>query len=362
MGGLLYLDAGCRQSVDMPLQLEGVRMGQILQRSVVMRVHAIFYLTAMLVFWMGSGVLWAQDAPARIMLNDHEPNLLGYSYDQDDGEAFLDFKISLQYPIARAPLEKLSSQPWFPLWAKAPCANRWFDNCQPYIAFTGRFGQYIKVRHSSPVISKRFNPKLFWRFSHQQGRYFDLEYGHESNGQSITSLDSYNAQVAELMLEDEGKASYANDYISRGWDYVGWNVKQHWDLAESGKRWLDFYLGHQHYVGGVLQGEIEEYYDWEPVRDIRRREQVNGWRAMLVFHDNMAKVVDTVWEDFKFALIFETGRKQMFEYNTLQAEMGTRLFDMPLIFWGRRGYNSDLAMYHRRVSSYGVALELRTFD
>ncbi len=295
-------------------------------------------------------------------LSNHEPNLLGYSYDGDDGQAFLDFKISLQYPVARRSLKALSDKPWFPVWLKSPCNNDWFTHCQPYVAFTGRFGQYIEERHSAPVVSKRLNPKLFWRFSHEKYRYLDLEYGHESNGQRITTLESYQSLARDLAAEPGGEAHYANDYISRGWDYLGWTAKQRWDLAESGKRWINLYITHQHYVGGFFQTDIEEYNDWEPARDIRHRAQVNGWRSMLVFHDKQARLIDSVWEDFKFALLLETGRQQVFEYNTVQVEIGTRLLDMPVIVWGRKGYNSDLAMYHQRVSSYGFAFEFRSSD
>src|SRR5258708_33525620 len=106
----------------------------------------------------------------------------------------MDFKISVKYPLFNDRLSK-----------KLP-------DSRLYFAFTGRWGQYIGDRYSSPVIAKRFNPKLFWRQNlnyvcqerkedgtlavskHCEGNpdkvpgtYIEAAIGHESNGQTISS-------------------------------------------------------------------------------------------------------------------------------------------------------------------------------
>lgn len=128
-------------------------------------------------------------------LESYEPTTLGYTKDSDD-VPFFDFKISVKYPI-------------FPIL---------FDK-RLFFAFSGRFGQYIGTRSSSPVIGKRFNPKLCVMFpfdtTHPRRDYIDFAYAHESNGQKIDTLAESNE-----IQKDEEKPTYARDYISRGWDYL----------------------------------------------------------------------------------------------------------------------------------------------
>lgn len=72
--------------------------------------------------------------------------------DSDDVE-FLDFKISVRIQLA-------------PEWTTKGLNGVWEragDNTGLYLAFAGRFGQYIGTRDSAPVIGKRFNPKIFAR-------------------------------------------------------------------------------------------------------------------------------------------------------------------------------------------------------
>ena len=124
----------------------------------------------LLIFLCMSGTVLAQEGGENDpKLKSHEPVLLGYTFDEDD-EAFLDFKISLQYPIADKKLKTyVADGTYFPNFLKSICNNRLFESCYPYFSFTGRFGQYIGTRDSSPVISKRFNPKLFLRFRFGEG-------------------------------------------------------------------------------------------------------------------------------------------------------------------------------------------------
>ena len=285
----------------------------------------------------------------RIMLSSYEPNLIGYSYDNDDQEPFLDFKLSLKYPIMHryfdSPADGKCSQ-WL--------AEKGITRIQPYIAFSGRFGQYIEVRDSSPVISKRFNPKVFLRIGEDADSHLDLEYGHESNGQRITTQASYDSLADDLEEEEKGKRSHANDFISRGWDYYGLTLK--YKPAKD----FDFYFSYAHYIGGLLQGEIEEYYSWEEQRDIEKRNEVDGlrfiakWKRETEYHD--------YFPVYKLAFLYTTGTDQPFKYSTYRVECTMNILDMPFMIWGQTGYNSDLAQYYKQVSSYGIGLELSTFD
>ncbi|MGJ8692317.1 MAG: phospholipase A [Thalassotalea sp.] len=286
-------------------------------------------------------------------LTSHEPNLLGYTRDSDDKELFLDFKVSLKYPIAYD-------------YSKGWCNNKLFESCIPYLAFTGRFGQYISVRKSSPVISKRFNPSLFWRFRFDKKgyianqtflnstEYLELHYGHESNGQRVSSLKSWQSMFVDFVLDGD-KGTYANDYISRGWDY--WGITYKTSMWENR---INTYFSYRNFVGGLLQDDIEEYFTWEKRRDITSRKEINGLKLLIKFQNDEwfnKRLID----EYKFSLILETGIRSSFKYNTIKLEASTEFYDMPVMIWYQRGYGADFAQYFLKTSSFGVSFEVSSF-
>ena len=304
-----------------------------------------------------------QGSTVSTYLRNHEPNLLGLRYDSDEKDIYLDFKISLQYPLFKETFDSLAQAAWVPKFVKSLCKNKFFDDCYPYLSFTGRFSQYINAlgygRESSPVIGRRFNPKLFWRFENNKRGYIDFEYAHESNGQYISSKESIDALADDLANRENGKPIHAYDYISRGWDYYGITAK--YIPAEIGDRHLTLYLSLAKYIGGLLQGTKEEYFaEWEAPRDITQRQQINGFRLMAKWKEDQK--YNSWFKGYKIVTIFETGTVDFGKYNTYQLELSTRIRDMPFMFWVRKGYNSDLSQYYKNVYSAGVALELRTFE
>jgi hypothetical protein len=302
-----------------------------------------------------SGAGQAQDGapldPARIVqpgtpkvrLRNHEPIFAGYTRDSDD-VGFLDVTLSLQHPILAETLDE----------------GRRFG-LLPYFAFTTRFGQYIDTRESSPVIAKRFNPKIFLRYAFSEfpvsgdspDRYLDLEYGHESNGQSVDSLASFQATAQAV-----GSEAYARDYVSRGWDYMGVTWKHNLALDPEVLR---LYVSRKWYCGCWLQGEIEERYDFEAPREIGSIRQVSGWRAIVTLDSNNENALID-----RAALILDTGTRDPFKYVTTRIEIGIpavkNLTGIPLVLWARSGYLSDVAQYYEKVTSYGIAVELRTLN
>ena len=296
------------------------------------------------------GPLYAQSHPLSgaastaaaepIRLRNHEPTFIGWTRDSDDvKEGFLDVTLSMQYPLFA---DRLSGG-----------NNRL--HLLPYFAGTVRFSQYIGSRDSSPVVLKRFNPKLFVRYGFSPyppdgdspDAYIDLEYAHESNGQSVVDSSSFQATSQAVGGDD-----YARDYISRGWDYWGLTAKHTFD---GGTR---LYVSRRWYCGCWLQKNIEEFYPFEGQRDIRSIEQVSGWRAIVKLARN--DLVDNAY------LILDTGTKDTFKYSTGRIEIGFKpvsdFLGVPLIFWAQTGYLSDLAQYYRKVDSIGVAFLLKTFQ
>lgn len=271
-----------------------------------------------------------------VLLEAHEPNRVGATWDSDDIR-FMDFTLSMQYPIF---YQSLAQSSWL-----------------PYVAFTGRFGQYIGTRPSSPVIAKRYNPKIFVRHflngrkvqekDQLEADYYDIEYAHISNGQSIDSLQSFNVHAADL-----GNAEYTKDYISRGWDYFGITGKTHPDYAKG----LTVRYGFKHYFGGLMQNKVEQYFPWEAAREITKLSQVSGL--------HLAGKYD-ISDYYNIAVSFDTGTNHPFKHNTLEAEFGIapfhNIFGIPIVFTYRNGYNSDLAQYYKKVTSLGFALKLESF-
>jgi hypothetical protein len=319
------------------------------KKSILMRVACI---NASLVSLLLVAAVRADEGllfqPDMLRLESYEPNTIGYTKDSDD-VGFMDFKVSVKYELFPDLVSKLSS------------------DFKAYFAFTGRFGQYIGTRESSPVVGKRFNPKFIFRDITRSGaagsdenapksgadEYFDFAYAHESNGQSITSLAEYDQARA-----NSERPEFANDNISRGWDYLEFTWKNVPSYTENHK--LSTYLTLQYFLQrGLLQDAPEEYNSWENDPEGKPRKSVNGVRGIVKYQP---KYKFSGWfSDPKYALIYETGYQHIFKYNTIRAEVGIKIQKLPVTLWGRTGYGSDLALYYKKVSSYGIEVEIGSF-
>jgi hypothetical protein len=282
-----------------------------------------------------------QENPAHVIkLRSHEPNLVGYRKDSND-VGFMDFKLSLLYPMLHDgnPVDQGS-------WRYLP---------RPYFAFTSRFSQYIGTRESSPVISKRFNPKVIGRmWLSRKGEYLDFGYEHESNGQSIDSAAAYQRKVADLIASGENP-EFAKDYISRGWDFLSLTYKKKMTL---GRQELSSYLILHSYLNkGVLQGRSEEANLWEGAAKEYRREDFDGlsWRLVSKIKFRLGGIRGT-----KASMEVSTGIAEPLQHVSTQLEFTTLWWDFPITLWGASGYKSDLVDYYRRVDSFGLAFELKT--
>jgi outer membrane phospholipase A len=288
-----------------------------------------------------------QNAPLRTMplLASDEPNMLGWTRDSYERQGFMDFTLSLRYPLLYDTLDQ-----------------GYKFNMLPFISFTGRMGQYFG-RHSAPVVTKRFNPKLFFRFyeastdgkklwSDDNGLdYYDVGYAHESNGQHVDSVALFNAATASY-----GSAEIAQDYISRGWDYLGY--RRHVHLHERGLNLfeVDLRLFLRH---GLLQGSSEEFNYWEAPRRITKISQVDGIRLKLNYD------FDRRW--FKGAsLEYITGYNTPFRNSTVRAELGftplSNYLGVPIVLWGQSGYLPNISQYYRRAWAVGIAASFETFS
>ena len=324
--------------------------------------HFIFCLTLFFINTV-SAHPHSETSKETLKLQSYEPNTVGITHDDND-VSFMDFKISLKYPLFHD--GKYNDNKW----QKFDSLNPWFP--MPYFAFTGRFGQYINTRDSSPVIGKRFNPKLFGRYWLGKENYIDVGYAHESNGQKIEQQSTYINLQNEFISNNENP-DFANDYLSRGWDYwdLAWkhpfafkSRNEEGDLSANSTSELSFYLNLKHFLKkGKLQQNSEEVNPWEPGFNDKQRRHVDGITLIGKYSTDYynEKGERGFFSGHKIALIFTTGYRDILEHNTARAEYTWKFFDVPLMFWWSNGYNSDLIDYNQRIKSYGFSLELRSF-
>ncbi len=297
-----------------------------------------------------------------LMLQSYEPNTVGYRSDSNDVD-YMDFKISLKYPLFHNGIyqDKNHMGLGFPFF---------------YFTFTGQWAQYLGTRDSSPVIAKRYNPTLFGRYwlgsNHDS---IDLIFfGHESNGQSIDTLQVLNIQRLEIASTGDDP-EFARDYLSRGWDYVGLDWKNgHLFGRES---WTSYLKLKYFLETGVLQKDIEDYNPWEDYGRECDGSDESNWieECKRVNDENTRDNFDGItfivkndlhyeysWlEGNKIAFVYTTGYGEPFKNSTYRLEFTTTFVNVPIMIWGQTGYNSDLIDYYEKVDSFGIALELRNF-
>lgn len=279
----------------------------------------------------------------QLQIQTYEDNLFGYTWDNDD-QAFVDVTVSLQarlYPFDY--LLKLFSEP------KRP-------NLHLNIAFTGRFGQYIGTRYSSPVIEKRLNPVLFlqYNFKQYQNTALQLAYGHESNGQALDDSTSF----FETAALNHNTVNQTIDKVSRGWDYIGLSYVS--DIFPEAMPHVVFEtnVALKYFLdNGFLQGHKEEYRTWESSWDFMqyKRNDVSGIAASFTCF------IDSFFVN-KIRIGYETGIAKPFEAHSVKVSLGFNFGNMPVEFYYRYGYNGDLAQYGKLNQSLGIAYTLSSFS
>ncbi len=315
-----------------------------------MSCYRVRILFSLFIFILSSNVIAQKIDKEDILLRSYEPNTLGYTKDDND-VAYVDFKISLKYPFLHGVVN----------WA-----NEYVKVLpKPYLAFSGRLGQYLGTRDSSPVIGKRFNPKLFFRYSYWENDSVDFAYAHESNGQKINTESVFLDFQNDLVVQGE-KAHFANDYISRGWDYLQVVFKN--GYKQKATHQFASYIDLKYFLSnGLLQGKPEEYNSWESSQAGKSRNQVDGISILLKYKLNKRFEIPFLFNEHiplngvKFALMMTTGYKNVLTYTTYRVETTPIFWDLPIMFWFSTGYNSDLVDYYKEVTSYGISFELKTF-
>lgn len=298
----------------------------------------------------------------RGLVRAYEPTSIGYTFQEGD-ESFMDFTISMMVPLLH------NVYPDRPVNERGGLGSASLD-IYPYFAFTGRGGQYIGTRESSPVVGKQFNPVLSLRkwltnmddaSKAMPDRYVELVYGHESNGQWISDGPTF-LEVSKL----HNSFNEARDEISRGWDYVGLNYSWRGNLwGESEERSQRLQLKLSHYLDdGIMQGMAEEYYLWERDGEGKSRDSVDGIEVRFDFSyfGQDESFTEQMWGlSGRGAVTWLTGIARPFDYHTIEVEAGAMLYGFPVELWYRNGYMTDLTDYYRKLESAGVRVSFWIF-
>ncbi len=307
---------------------------------------------------IGSNAIRQEVLARHTQLSSHEPSKLMLRTDSDDiNSLYLDFTLSSKHPLLpnATPLVRTQEAAADLLENLIPGDDEYL--LQLYLAFSGRFSQYVGTRDSSPVVARRFNPSLFYRIWSSDDSWLDIGIAHESNGQRISTPESYARERADFLARREDP-DFARDSLSRGWDYSFIEWRHDWNSKLVSELKLSHYLDK-----GPLQGKSEEYYLWEDNgTQLRPRRQYDGVSLSLQYNFNRSRCfLGDAFVCFReLELTQETGYSAMFDHNTTTLEFTSNLFGLPVQLWGRSGYNSDLVDYYRYVNSWGIGFELRT--
>lgn len=300
------------------------------------------------------------------LIEAYEPNVLGYTKQSDD-VPFVDITVSLKYRLFRETL-------WQALNPRKSLAELTQDNDRQrlYLTFTGRFGFYVRTRHSDPVVAKNYNPKLLWRYipdphetkssdtttakhSQEYTEYIDFAYAHDSDGQSIDTAASYG--LARRTLEDP---NFALDQVSRGWDYAQIEGKYTFDLNRDGTNKLSVYPGAKFFLRhGFLQGVPEEYHTFEGDPTAKPRHAYDGVMVAAEYRPLVADRNNSKWfSNPRLYIQYKTGYEPVARYNTIRGEFGFVLKELPIAIYVQDGYMDSLARYYKKARSFGVELRI----
>lgn len=231
------------------------------------------------------------------------------------------------------------------------------------LAYTGRFDFFWNSRLSSPVVNRLNNPEMHFRKYEPKKEkrglhvvYSQLAYGHESNGQQISSLNDYLLDARE----------HKDDHISRGWDYVSAEIKlkHNWKATnESCKNSIyctEYWITYKGILNdGYLQGpkEDEIFNNQRPAGGIRKYDGLQ----FLVSHEWQKKLGPL--EHSEVSLKLTTGWEDMFKNTTtelqLKGEFRVSRWLVPLYATYRQGYLEEISDYSLKTSVWGLGFKFR---
>lgn len=232
-----------------------------------------------------------------------------------------------------------------------------------YFIYNGKYDFFVESRESSPVISRRQNPGLSLVHVFEETSWLNnagIGWFHESNGQVIDNRESFQA------------TEHAEDYVSRGWDYLGIDFKgsafkkvdmiQDKSLEEDNRGDVNYAVSFRYFCDCQAAGTIEGREDrvfWEDVRDQPSITDYDGIRLAVNFIPDILIPLEYVPDiDLKFSLMLRTGYTEALQHWSTRVGATFRMGRFPLTVFYFTGYGSEIATYHKYDDYIGIGLEL----
>jgi len=278
-------------------------------------------------------------------LSGYQPSYFSVA---DDGvDTHLEFSVSLKYPLD-------DDVAWLGRFIKGP--NK------VYFAYTGQydffvFSDNVPGRSSAPVVSRLQNPGLFLKhivtsqdIQELSGlESISLGWFHESNGQQIDGSDTSTFN----------NTLNASDYVSRGWDYLGIDFKQHYSNVFKSGDTVDFYTRLRVFCAcqgfGSISGREDDVtvFTGEDTEDIR-------------YYDGLRLIFDhAITPTFSYGIQFRTGiaEGKSFDNRSYRAEINFRIpwdpiEDIPFNLFYFNGYGVNISTYHIHDDYIGFGIKM----
>lgn len=269
-------------------------------------------------------------------LSGYEPSYFMLAIDDEN---HVEFKISVKYPLLNA--FKIRGD-----------VGKIIDGTnQFYFSYTGKYDFFVlsdePPRDSAPIISRVQNPGFFVtnkrpNAATQPLQKITIGLFHESNGQQITDNETF------LVTEN------AEDFVSRGWDYLGIDLKfkQLTPLFFDGD--VTYYLRTRIFCNCQGFGLINDREDDIRIFGGTEQADINDYDGLRFIANNYANR----WLHYGISL--RTGTRDLDALKNVSVEMQLtyRIFDsLPLRIFYFKGYGKDISTYHIKDEYIGIGLE-----
>lgn len=304
----------------------------------MLKLHSILLILLLhQPLWVFAASSIDSDEPGRL-LSGYQPSYFTVAF--DDVDPHLEFVVSIKYPLD-------DDVDWMDDLFKG--TNRF------YFGYTGQYDFFVASedvpgRDSAPIVSRLQNPGLFLKHSFDAvGNKDDMVFKsisagwfHESNGQQIEGSDI--ARFASV--------NNASDFVSRGWDYFGLDLKH-------GYKDIDLYTRFRIFCGcqgfGAIGGREDDVTVFKGVdnEDIR---DYDGLR--LIFSHSL-------YNNFSYTLHARTGFQAdaALDNWSYKAEIDFKLSwrwleGVPLNLFYFSGYGQNISTYHIRDEYIGLGIKM----
>ena len=270
-------------------------------------------------------------------LNGYQPSY--FMVADDDADGHIEFNISIKYPID----EDVG-------WLNTLVGGK---SNKLYIAYTGAYDFFVfseksDGRDSAPIVSRIQNPGIFFKHVIDQGRteggFKNISIGwfHESNGQQIEDRATFLA------------TTNASDFVSRGWDYLGVDIKYRQNnFLFSGNR-ANFYSRFRAICDcqgfGSIGGKEDDIriFGGTQTADIR---DFDGFRFIIDHRIN---------DHWTYAMQLRTGLSTEAALDNWSAnfELTYQWDDIPLTLYYFDGYGENISTYHIKSDYVGFGIKI----